>query len=146
MFSLEFPRTHRNRSRQMLAALVASGALLLSGCGNDNGPSEPTGTTVAVKPSETPAAEGQFKTTMKFYPDGTAVSTVEPGTDSHGRKMSSHYSCPAEGPHLQIVSHDNYGHYGAAGATQVIENSVICQDGQVTESDFIPHEAQPQGN
>ncbi len=151
MFSPEFPRTQQNRTRQALAVLVASGALLLSSCGifgdtGSDGKSEPTGTTIAVKPNKAPAADGQFKTTMKFYPDGTAVSTVEPGKDSYGEKMSNHYSCPAEGPNLQVTSHDSYGEYGAAGSTQVIENSIICQDGQVTESDFRLHEAMRQPN
>ena len=143
--------TRHTRGRQVLAALVASGALLLSGCGifGDSGSSasEPTGTTIAVKPSKAPTADGQFKTTMKFFPDGTAVSTVAPpDEESYGRQMTNHYSCPASGTHLQIVSHDDYGNYGAAGSTQLIENSAICQDGQVTASDFKLHETQTPGN
>ncbi len=150
MITPEFPRPRQNRTRQALAVLIASGALLLSGCaifGDSDSKSEPTGTTIAVKPNNTPAAEGQFITTMKFFPDGTALSTVAPPSElSDDRAMSNHYSCPADGPHLQIVSHDDYGYYGAAGSTQVIENSAICQNGQVTQADFKLHEAQQQPN
>jgi hypothetical protein len=146
MFSPEFPRTRQNRTRQALAVLVASGALLLSGCGSD-GKSEPTGTTIAVEQSKAPAAEGQFKTTMKFFPDGTAISTVEPSDDISGKTMTTHYSCPGDGPNLQVSSLVDSPEYGAAaGATQVIENSAICQDGQVTQSDFKLHEATQQPN
>lgn len=142
MFTPEFPRAARqNRTRQAIAALVASGALILSGCSGSSG-TEQTSKASTASANQEPTSKGQYKTTLRFFADGTAVSTVEP-TDG-GKTMATHYSCPGDGPHLQVSSHVDSNQYAAAaGSTQLIENSVICQDGKVTESDFTPHETIP---
>ena len=143
MFTPEFPRTHQNRTRQALAAIVASGALLISGCSSSS--TEQTATVTTAKANQAPAPKGQYKTRMRFFADGTAVSTVEP-TDG-GKTMATHYSCLEDGPHLQVSSHVDSNQYAAAaGSTQLIENSIICLDGKVTQSDFRLDETQQQPN
>lgn len=136
-----FNRLPTSKIRLGTALMLSTLAFASSGCGeevfgdSDNNKTRTEPKAVTTNNDDQPHVKGQPDTSMTFYPDGTALSKTvfDPNAPRH-TTTNTHYSCPGQGPNLQVVSIES---------AQLIPNSFICDDGRVTQADFLSPKADP---